>query len=88
MVKYINLTLCGKLKPELAHSTHLLISDGVKAGGLNLLAVLMKPHVAQHHDCAEQQCSRVGHVQACYVRSSTVDLGKGKQNQSADISIP
>jgi hypothetical protein len=48
----------------------------------------MKPHVAQHHDCAEQQCSRVGHVQACYVRSSTVDLGKGKQNQSADISIP
>lgn len=57
-----------------ASESHLLVSDGVETGRLDLVAVVMETHVAQHHDSAEQQGGGVRHVQAGDVGGGAVDL--------------
>lgn len=54
--------------------THLLVPDGVEAGRLDLVAVVMVTHVTQHHHGAEQQGGGVGQIQTGDVGGGSVDL--------------
>lgn len=72
------------------HLSHLLVSDGVEAGRLDLVAVVMETHVTQHHDGAEQQGGGVRHVQAGDVRGGAMNLHEGHteiNNQSDQLMI-
>lgn len=54
--------------------THLLVSDGVKTGCLDLVGVVMEAHVTEHHDSTQQQGSGVCHVQTSDVRGGAMNL--------------
>lgn len=67
---------------------YLLVTDGVKARGLNPLSVAVQAHVTQHHDGAEQQGCRVRQVLPCDIRSSSMDLtGKFHTQHSMTMNI-
>lgn len=50
------------------------VLNGVEAGGLDPVGVVMQSHVPQHHDGAKQQGRGVGQVCSCYVWGSSMNL--------------
>lgn len=55
-------------------ASHLLVSDRIKTGQLDLVAAVMETHVTQHHDRAEQQGGGVRQVHAGDVGGGAVNL--------------
>ena len=53
-------------------AAYLSFRDGVENGLLDLVRVLVKAHVLQHHDAAQEECRRVREALACYVGRGTV----------------
>lgn len=56
---------------------HLLVSDSVEAGGLDLSGVAVQSHVPQHHDGAEEEGGGVRQVHARDVGGRSMHLGDG-----------
>lgn len=54
--------------------SHLLVSDGVETGRLDLVAVVVQTHVTQHHDGAEQQGSGIRQIHASNVGGGAMHL--------------
>lgn len=88
-------SVCDKEKPFLyihmcvwtRPGSHLLVSDGVEAGHLDLVAVVMETHVTQHHDSAEQQSGWVRHVQTGDVGGGAVHLQKDHRQTDRQTEI-
>lgn len=66
---------------------YLFVSNGAKAGSFNIISVVMQAHVPQHHDCAEQQGSGIGHVFACYIWGSSMNLMEDMNHNQSSLLI-